>query len=407
MSVGLDEVVAAVEARQAALVGEMAGYLVLAVADHVVTAPRAVSLAQIRLEASGDVRFVSAPAVADDVAERGLRGLLALLLECSRSPTPGLSRAARPRATGGVAGFVRELEAALVPVNRPASRRALARLQRETARALEGGLESPDRPSLSLFAPADAGPPREAAEAPRRSPEIARAAPEDRPSLEMMEVLDSELSVELDDGDDAPTTCPPACDASPSPRPVVPESAWVARAPEGFEAPEVFELSEREEDSTRPQPFVTRRRRVEEAREATPLLGTVAAEQRDDLASARWRADEPEPPLESTEPAPPVEWDVAEEDDPLALDALDSGWSVDAPPVYVVAGSAPRPAEPLSTEPAPSRFEPRQSDVRALARVFSVGEVDDADLARGLRALAGVDAASASPPPARVGGRSG
>lgn len=417
MSVGLDEVVAAVEARQAALVGEMAGYLVLGVADHVVSAPRAVSLAQLRLEASGDVRFVSAPAVGDDVAERGLRGLLALLLECSRSPTPGLARAARPRATAGVAGFVRELEAALVPVNRPASRRALSRLHRETLRALEAGVAVPDRPSLSAFAP----PAPVVDPAPRLAPVEPPAAVE-RPSLDFVEVLDAELQIDVEGDDDsgAPTDCLPVHEVV-----LVPRSEDLApRALESELPPRAVAPSL--EDSTRPQPFVTKRRQSEGIREVTPLLGTVV-----DEPEGPWGGPAVASLVELTEPAPPVAWDDSDEPEleqaedlvpspfaaglpeaatpagaapgPDAVDALDSGWSVEAPAVQ----STELPEARAAAEPAPSRFAPRQSDVRDLARSFSVVEVDSSDLASGLRALAGVDAASASPPPANVRARSG
>jgi hypothetical protein len=54
---------------------------------------------------------------------------------------PGLSATARPRNEGdrGVDAVASELEAALIPVNRQAARRALARLARETSRAREMG----------------------------------------------------------------------------------------------------------------------------------------------------------------------------------------------------------------------------------------------------------------------------
>ena len=57
MSVTLLEVLAAAQTRRASLVGEMAGYLVLGLADQVVGAPRRVGPDEVVLGEDGSVRI--------------------------------------------------------------------------------------------------------------------------------------------------------------------------------------------------------------------------------------------------------------------------------------------------------------------------------------------------------------
>src|SRR5690606_26136413 len=71
----------------------------------------------------------------EDYVERALRTLLGQLLQRVRVPSPNLKRVAERRDLRGLRGFVSELEAALVPVNRRAARRALARLCRESQKS--------------------------------------------------------------------------------------------------------------------------------------------------------------------------------------------------------------------------------------------------------------------------------
>ncbi|MBX3127222.1 MAG: hypothetical protein KF718_10935 [Polyangiaceae bacterium] len=140
MSVTLLEVMSAARGRAACLAAEVAGYLVLGAADHVLGSPRDVSSEQVLLEGDGSVRVHGGHPTDEIGAERGLRRLLAaLLLEASGVTNP-LLRASRRAATGDVEAFVREVESALIPVNRGAGRRALARLHRDTERAKERGL---------------------------------------------------------------------------------------------------------------------------------------------------------------------------------------------------------------------------------------------------------------------------
>jgi len=157
MSVTLSEVKRAARAHRAPLAGESAGYLVLAIADQVLTAPRLVQAADIQLTEDGALRVVSGHASSDVDAELALRRALDQLLLVASSGSAALTRASRRTAPLGLAALVRELEAALIPVNRAAARRALARVHRETARALESGNlpEEQEEPSCSA-APAPA-----------------------------------------------------------------------------------------------------------------------------------------------------------------------------------------------------------------------------------------------------------
>jgi hypothetical protein len=139
MTVTLVDVLAAARARCAPLVGELAGYLVLGVADQVAAAPRRVSATDVTLNPDGAVALVGGRAASERVAEAALRDLLRQLLANARSASPALSRASHGACGRGVVALVRELEASLIPVNRSAGKRAATRLYRETKRALDQG----------------------------------------------------------------------------------------------------------------------------------------------------------------------------------------------------------------------------------------------------------------------------
>jgi len=139
MTVSLAEVALAAHARQAPLPAESAGYLVLAVADQVALAARAVRKEAIELNEDGSVRLAAGEPATESQAEQQLRSLLAELLHSASSLTPALVRVSSRPPLADLKALVSELEAALIPVNRAAARRALARLSRETARAREQG----------------------------------------------------------------------------------------------------------------------------------------------------------------------------------------------------------------------------------------------------------------------------
>jgi hypothetical protein len=140
VTVSLLEILAAARAHAAPLAAESAGYLLLAVADHVVAAPRVVTADEVELMPDGGVRLRARRGIAADTGvEPGLRRLLAHTLEVSSSVGPALRRAALRSEEAGLPALVRELETALIPVNRSAAKRALSRLYRETERAKSTG----------------------------------------------------------------------------------------------------------------------------------------------------------------------------------------------------------------------------------------------------------------------------
>lgn len=139
--VSLEEVLTAANVRAASLVPETSGYLTLAVADATSKLPYAIEDRGVLLTVDGSVMVPRKPALtAPPEAGRGLRDLLRRLLATSTGTMPGLASAARARGEEiDVEHVVGDVEAALIPVNRTAAKRALARLARETLRAKEAG----------------------------------------------------------------------------------------------------------------------------------------------------------------------------------------------------------------------------------------------------------------------------
>ena len=132
-SVTLEEIFAVVSQKRAPLAPELAGYLVLELAEGIGNAgeidPRYVYVSE-----EGSVALVRGPQEASGDAEASLRKLLGKLLETAGAQTPALASVARRKGGAGVPVLVEELEASLIPVNRSAGKRALARLARETKR---------------------------------------------------------------------------------------------------------------------------------------------------------------------------------------------------------------------------------------------------------------------------------
>ena len=131
MGVTLSEVKRAARAHRAPLAGESAGYLVLAIADQVLQAPRLVQASDIQLTEDGALRVMSGHASSDVDAELSLRRALDELLLVASSGSAALTRASRRMAPVGLSSLVRELEAALIPVNRSAARSEERRVGKE------------------------------------------------------------------------------------------------------------------------------------------------------------------------------------------------------------------------------------------------------------------------------------
>ncbi len=140
--VTLDEVFAAASQRAASLVPETSGYLALAIGDATSRLPLLHDDRALLLTTEGGMSSTRrGDVVTPEKAAKAMRDVLARLLAVSSGTMPGLAAAARPREESprGVDAVIEEIEAALIPVNRAAAQRALARLSRETLRAKEAG----------------------------------------------------------------------------------------------------------------------------------------------------------------------------------------------------------------------------------------------------------------------------
>ncbi|MEO8877150.1 MAG: hypothetical protein ABI461_16270 [Polyangiaceae bacterium] len=147
-SITLEEVFGVLTSKRVPLAPELAGYLALELAEGAGSMPGELQPKQIYIGDEGTVAIVRRPsqndASVDSVAptargaEASIRAILQRLLDASGSQTPALSTVAKKVATVGVPALMQELEAALIPVNRAAGRRALARLAREAKRVTLG-----------------------------------------------------------------------------------------------------------------------------------------------------------------------------------------------------------------------------------------------------------------------------
>ena len=378
MSVSISEILAGASVHAVPLVGECAGYLVLAAADQAVMAPRRIGPAEVHLDGDGSVRVDGARAAEEADSEADLRALLDALLMNASSATPALLRASRRAPGRGIAALVREIETALIPVNRAAAHRALARLERETERARERGrLDAvPALPSRS---------------------EPARAA---APIV--------------------PLASPPVV-ASPVPPAVVavehPIVEDVQEIPSLFAPPVEPIAANAAEIETRPEPIVVRRSAppplpsrtpspvapVAEAQRATPFFGTVLQDSSDDEMDIEIDVDDEElideeltgvlvrsAPLEvtamtetamietaasrePTDPCPPVLEDEASDTERTAAPGVleISEDEISGPEgTILLAPVAQRPAPEASPEeaeaPPPEAFEPEEPEILVL-----------------------------------------
>jgi hypothetical protein len=165
-SVTLDEVFAVVGNKRVPLAPELAGYLVLEVAEHADPNGGDVDPRSVFVGEEGTVALVKPKRdAASGDAEASIRSALARLLEASGSQTPALAAASKRKSGAGLPALAEELEAALIPVNRAAGRRALARLAREVKRVTLG-VGRNAMPSTSDAAPASRRPPSVAPPAP-------------------------------------------------------------------------------------------------------------------------------------------------------------------------------------------------------------------------------------------------
>lgn len=134
MSFTLSHVMQGARRAPEILSSETAAYAVLSLAEQIMGAPREVTADGVLLNASGSLVVADVPHCSAQVADECLRELLSSLLERVSSATvsDALRHVVQSDAKGPVA-LRSELQAALVPLNRSAARRALARLYRKVA----------------------------------------------------------------------------------------------------------------------------------------------------------------------------------------------------------------------------------------------------------------------------------
>lgn len=187
VDLNLEQVISAARVRKAPMASETAGYLALAVADALAVSPGVVRDTDVMLNTEGTVWVAGAQRIDDPVApERSVRALLQRLLAAAAGSSPALTACAR-RANGpGLRSLIEELETALIPVNRDAARRAIARLAREAVRQAEigpavVGTYHSDRPPAPRPSPAKAPPVRPRPEvAPSSAPPSKPLTPQNR-----------------------------------------------------------------------------------------------------------------------------------------------------------------------------------------------------------------------------------
>jgi len=134
-----EELVRSLRKRQAALPSEIGTFVVFEACEAMLShAPLQATLGSLTISEEGSVSLPAAERTDQEGAARSLHGVLtSLLVAAGPPPTPALLRLAEEGPLEGrwtLDQMRDDLEAALVPLNRTASRRVLARLVRETAR---------------------------------------------------------------------------------------------------------------------------------------------------------------------------------------------------------------------------------------------------------------------------------
>jgi hypothetical protein len=156
-AVTLEDVLTVVASRRVPIAPELVGYLALEVADSGLAADQDVDPKAVVVSEEGTVAILAGRGSRSGEpgdADASLRALLARLLEASGSQTPALAAAARKTSQQNVSALMEELEAALIPVNRAAGRRALARLAREVRRVTSGIGRNASKPPAAAAPPA-------------------------------------------------------------------------------------------------------------------------------------------------------------------------------------------------------------------------------------------------------------
>ena len=158
----LDQVIAGASRHRVTLSIETAGYISLAIADAIASDPAVVAPSLVCLTPDGDVMLRGITQRSDEcAAEQSLRALLLKLLRVSSGRAPALAAVANRASGNGLECLIQELETSLIPVNRAAARRAMARVARDVGRWVEREPNDPVGEIAAARCPKPRGPRRE------------------------------------------------------------------------------------------------------------------------------------------------------------------------------------------------------------------------------------------------------
>ncbi|MEY4544984.1 MAG: hypothetical protein RL685_1179 [Pseudomonadota bacterium] len=386
MQITLSTVVEAARQRKAAVTADAGGYIILLVVQRLASQPRQIDAELIQLTATGEISIeATGPAQVGDT-EAALRRLLATLIGLSHAAPPALRAAAERPAVGALSALESELTAALIPINHAASGRALARLFRETEKAMRGS------PSLA------AGPSSVASTSPASasgSLPAERATPLPVPLSQPVIAPPSELSaleidVDVVASDDDEMWAGPSSGAAMSapPSAVAPLSSPLSDAPqllvEALDELDVLDVDELDPEVPEPLLVAADAALAERAPPLSVVGSHGAAEER--AADAHEVADDLDLLLASDLP-PPLP------SPPALTPALDS-----LPVSGDVGGEAEAASSPLSTassvEPSADiepDLSPQRSDLRDLLSGFLAHTRCEEQMTANLRRMVGLE----------------
>lgn len=144
MSVSVSQILAAARRNPELMTSETAAYIVLSLVEQSLSGPRSVGVEQVLLHQGGAITMAEAPVCSNAENDACLRLILKNLLDAAKTATSSealaVITAGRPHSPGVLRA---DLHNALVPLNRAAARRALARLYRKVAGSAPEGEDLP------------------------------------------------------------------------------------------------------------------------------------------------------------------------------------------------------------------------------------------------------------------------
>jgi hypothetical protein len=363
MQITLSTVVEAARQRKAAVTADAGGYIILLAVQRLASQPRQIDAEHIQLTATGEILIeATEPAQVGD-AESALRRLLATLIGLSHAAPPALRAAAERPAVGALAALEGELTAALIPINHAASGRALARLFRETDKAMRGSPSLAAGPSSGAsISPASASGSLPAERATPLPVPVSQRAIAPPPELSALEI---DVDVVSSDDDEMPDGASNGSASSAAPLAVTPSAFPLSDAPQQLveELDELDVLDVDELDPDEPEPLLVAAYAA--PAEITPPLSGVGSDgAADELAAdAHEVADDLDMLLASDLP-PPLTSPTFTPVEDLSPVSGDVGGEGDAASQTLSDASV---APSTDTEPEPP---PQRSDLRDLLSSF-------------------------------------